>query len=785
MDIKVNKNQTTEFLSEIREKLRKGISYSDADYFARRLGAHVDGTTAHFLLWHPIINTAEKVFIECFIPVSDLIYDKPDQHSNVTYYRFEAGKIGEFAAVVIDNLPAGNRERFGAFYQYLCVQNDGSKTILRDPMAWSVPYGIHAPAELYDVVQILDSRKDTSYYKSLEKSFSKTGTNRAEPATNLLEIHTGTATMDGTLQSLAKRYQQIASSIHNNIELSPDEKNLIGFDGIELMPVNPVIEHPENHSFWSAIQTPENHGSEITVHLRKPVVTNWGYDTAIFGSAAINPSILTTGRPHELLNLIETLHNFPTGPIKIILDVVYAHADNQALDILPEVFFAGPNMYGQNVNYKHPLVRAIVLEILRRKLNWGIDGIRVDSAQNFKYYDAEQDLLIHDDDFLKQISAVKLQVADVSFKPWVIFEDARPWPRNDWELASTYQEIIHQQKHPYQWGPMIFAYNTPYHYTYWVSKWWRLKELFEFGDQWISGYANHDTMRRGTQADPETINVNFLLGNSLKMVMESAYNNPSTTLLMNAFLPGVPMDFLQALGNTPWSFFRNTDAKFGIKITAEEAYFTEWQITDIEYRNTRFFKKLKNYGFRSLSDLRRFSKALHHFVKATDYNPENIVTLLNQVDPPFAVEDWTLKKLTDFTQAWMADIFEYCNIDMHTDYIDTRKADFNLMVREYRLANPWLNKHFGDEDFLRYREPVNGTVIYYGYRKNKSAGKELIFLANMEGQPRQVIPTKLNLPVGDVEGWNVALSTPSVRAKRIDQPIRLSISQSILFERNV
>jgi hypothetical protein len=71
------------------------------------------------------------------------------------------------------------------------------------------------------------------------------------------------------------------------------------------MPIAPVAEHPEKHRFWSPIQQPGENGSEITIHLRKPSVTNWGYDTVLFGGASVNPSLLSTGRPHELLEIIE------------------------------------------------------------------------------------------------------------------------------------------------------------------------------------------------------------------------------------------------------------------------------------------------------------------------------------------------------------------------------------------------------------------------------------------------------------------------------------------------
>jgi len=379
-------------------------------------------------------------------------------------------------------------------------------------------------------------------------------------------------------------------------------------------------------------------------------------------------------------------------------------------------------------------------------------------------------------------------VAGVTYRPWMIFEDGRPWPQDDWELASTYREITRQQVHPFQWAAMIFAYNTPYNYTYWVSKWWRLKELFNNGDKWITGYANHDTMRRGTQTDPSSINVNFQLGDSLKKVMENAYNNPATTLIMNGFLPGVPMDFVQALAHTPWSFIRNTDTTYAIKVAADEAFFTQWQINDIEFRDSRFFVKLKDMGFNSLLGLRRFSKALLNLVKATDYKPENIAQLLNGFDPPFEVTGWSVEKLNQFASAWTDDVNVYCNADHHVDVIDPKRAEFNLSVRKFRLQNRWLVNNFSGDDLFRYIEPVNGTVIYYGYRRDPESGKELLVAANMEGCARKVDLTKLNLPVDDWSGWKPVLVTPSLNPQslnpqKVDQPIELSIMQGILYER--
>ena len=781
----LNPYKTEKFRLLILEHLEGGLTYQSAKVLAGYLGAHVlDSSSARFCIWYPGIKNSDSIFLELFLPISELIYDKPDQHCNMKYYRLPVLQAGDFFIAVIDEIVAGNENSFGSFYRFLTVDSNGTQKIILDPMAWSLPYGILAPAEVYDIKSILRNRKDQIYYLNLEKQFRNKGDNRIPPSDNLLEIHTGTSTQEGSLQELALRFKQASVSLAKGLPLTQAQKNFSGFNGIELMPIEPVIQHPVHHLFWSHVQEPKENNSELTIRLRKPDITNWGYDTAIFGSAAINPSILTTGRPHELLNLIEILHNFSVHPIKVILDVVFGHADRQAEMVLPPDFFTGENSYGLSINFKHPLVRAMILEILKRKLIWGIDGFRIDASHDITTYDAMADSTRIDDDFLKEISSIEAEAAGVTFKPWMIFEDARPWPRDDWELACTYRDVTEHQKHPHQWGPMIFAYNSPYIYTYWLSKWWRLSEHCVHGNKWITGYANHDTLRRGTESDPSKVSVNFSLGNSLKMVMESAYNNPSSTLLINGFLPGVPMDFLHAITGTPWTFFRNTDTQYAVKVAASEAHFTEWQITSIEYRKSRFFKKLKSFGFGSLSGLRRFAITLRNLLITTDYNLSVTATLLNHYDPGFDVSNWSIEKLNEYASCWMEDMHEYCNTDNHKDSADPRKTTFNYRLRQFRLQNPWLNHNFGPNDFLRYREPVEGSVICYGYRKNDETGKEVFILANLEGQARMVTPAKFDIPFKTTGQWGVAVSTPSVRAKKIDQPLRLSISQGIIFETN-
>ena len=113
--------------------------------------------------------------------------------------------------------------------------------------------------------------------------------------------------------------------------------------------------------------------------------------------------VLETGESAELIALAEVLHHFPNGGIKLVIDVVFGHADNQALDLLSRPYLAGPNMYGQDLAYNHPAVEPY-LDMYRRLVDLGFDGVRVDGAQDFKYWDESTQSVQHDDSFLEEMS---------------------------------------------------------------------------------------------------------------------------------------------------------------------------------------------------------------------------------------------------------------------------------------------------------------------------------------------------------------------------------------------
>lgn len=325
----------------------------------------------------------------------------------------------------------------------------------------------------------------------------------------------------------------------------------------------------------------------------------------------------------------------------------------------------------------------MLLEMLRRKLQWGIDGIRVDGAQDFKYTDPQTGETRYDDEFLRMLGeeVVRIDVSadaaadaanpnssTLTYRPWMVYEDGRPWPREDWELASTYRAMNDQLDHSFQWAPTIFAYNTPFLYTYWVTKWWRIREVMRFGGRWISGYANHDTMRRGIQADPFTVRYNTMLGATLKDVIDTSYNSPATTLLMQAFLPGVPMEFVQALTHTPWAFFRDTDTTYALKVVAEESFFLEWQVTPEDFAREDLFARVKRYGFTDLHTLRQF---LHHLLRLTEitgYDQDKMVRMLRESGLMGNLHaQISTRWLQEFAHDWMRDAADACNAERDTE----------------------------------------------------------------------------------------------------------------------
>lgn len=782
---------TQDFIAEIRTiQAQAETDFDGAREIVRYLGAHPlgDGTT-RFGFWTPVLKEIEIppecVFLEFFTPLQDIDFAQSDQTVKFRRDRLNVLLDGEFAWAVVDGAVAGHRETIGSLYQVVYQSRDGDFVALRDHLAYSIPFGAFAPAELYDMEAMFANRADKDHYQHhLDTQADPDGIERVQFPSNILQVHVRYASEHESVAGLTRILQGIQDKIKNDEALSPAEENFLAYDAIQLMPIEPIIEYENGEPFWESIGDP--FAEDIEIVLKKPDMTNWGYDVVMSASSATNPALLESRRPDELLDLIETCHAFRevTGkPIKLMLDIVYGHIDNQALPLLNKEYFAGANMYGQNVNFLHPVVRAILLEMMRRKHNYGVDGIRVDGAQDFKWWNPETNEMIHDDDFLHLMNDLELDVAGVTYRPWMIFEDGRPWPRDDWELASTYREVTKQMPNVWQWGPLTFAHNTPFLFTFWTSKWWRIHEMAQIGREWITGCANHDTLRRGSQV-PIDSRINTYLGDTLPEIIRKSYDNPATKLFDYAMMPGIPMEFLNGLFHAPWGFIRNNDDKYGVKVVSEEARWLYWRMDKPTYGQDGVFTRLKDLGFTELDSLRRFMNTLDHTVQATGYYLDAMVRMMNNIYPPLADYDLDVPKLKDIARAFMDDMHDFCNVSRYWDDLDGTQTQFNLAVRQFRLERPWLIDNLRDDELLDYLHPSDGAMLVYGVRIAPDNSEKVLFVANMEGAPKTIIPSQVFKSL-DPDGWQLVLHTPDIEPIAITESITLADSQGLVYVKSL
>ena len=772
---------------------------------ARRLGAYYrpDGLT-EIGFWVPglirdVLHERE-IYLEVFTPIDPINWQQKEQTVKFKRDRLHLEQQGEYIWGVVAGMQPGNREQAGSFYWLRYVDRAKELRTVRDLVPHSLPYGIFAPAELYDLDRLQASRTDLEYLERTAKSNNpQVKIPRVSDIKNILQIHVGTASAEGTIEGITRIYQNIASKIEQEQPLTASEQNYIGYDAIELLPTEPTIEYRDEYSPESeffAFVGEENDVFEV--ELFKPNTQDWGYDVPILGSSTTNPALLGTLRPHEVVDFIATLHNFPTGSIGLIYDLVYGHGDNQSELLLPREFLKGPNMYGQDLSHQQPMVRAILLEMQQRKINTGADGIRIDGGQDFRFFNPLSGRVEQDDAYLLEMSNVVQEIKGHKRLLFTIFEDGRPWPEEGWEEKSTYRELIELKPESYQWGPLIFAHNTPSLKGFWEKKWWRVMEVMTIGDRWITGCGNHDTVRRGNQIDAQAT-INWRLGKTLPEVLHNAYDNPAVTLWVNCFSPGLPMDFINATTHAPWLFFRNTDEQYGVKVVSEEVGFLDWQVSPGLYRQSHCFPRLKTMGFKQLKQLQQFGQALHHAMIQQNYNLAEVVEVLRActsrdthcIDVLSPLVELTrggmvrfLKKLDEdrlkrFAVMFMEDCYQICNISYYESQVDPLRAKFNLTTREFRHRHSWLADNILAQDTFDKLEGEERTVIY-GVRHNPQGEQSVAIVANFEGDT-------IELDVGeilkiDVAQWKVAIATPDLEVTDLTK-LTLNNSQGILLTR--
>lgn len=858
------------------------IAGSKATYFeigqqlARKLGAHPrpeaesDGANPSGLteigFWVPelarqaFLPAGRNIYLEVFTPLAAVDFSKPQQQVPFRYECVEVPLQGEFVWAVVSGMQVGRRDRLGSLYwlRYRDL-SDGQMYTIRDIAPYSLPYGIFAPAELYDFEQLQRHRSDLDYFVQAAQADPVVPADRGEePALprvkapcNILQLHVPTASAEGTLAGLTRIYQEIGEKIEQNQPLTPAEQTYVGYDALQLLPTEPTIEYrsEDGSRDFFTFATADNslvYGEDgpvcttvpLMLTLRKPDTQNWGYDVPIIGSSTTNATLLSSLRPDEVIDFIAQLHSFPGKPIQVIYDLVYGHSDNQAMDLLSRQYVAGPNMYGQDLSHTLPMVRATLLELQRRKVNTGIDGIRIDGGQDFRFFNPFSGRLEYDDNYLLAMSDVVQSIDGNQRLMFTIFEDGRPWPDEGWEITSTYRELIDLRPDSYQWGPLIFAHNTPALKGFWDYKWPRVQEVMLKGDRWITGCGNHDTVRRGNQIplEAEETNINWNLGKTLPEVLNNAYDNPATTLWVYGFSPGLPMDFLNALMHSGWGFFRNTDEFYGVKVATEEIGFLDWQVTSEFYGQPQFFTELKQMGFEHLKELRRFTKMLATTMDTQEYDLDLVASTcreaciktdgLSTASP--ALEAFCNRLdaayLKDFARAFMEDSHEFSRVSHYEAEVNEtnqaileleaepnsqlgtdldpaiasrakrsmpgNRSAFNLALRQYRQANSWLAENLsGTDRFNRISE--QGHTLFYGVRTRPSPGesspimdyKQVALLVHMGGTPAQTaLFDWLQL---DPHEWKVVITSPGLHLPDAEALAGVTIEdgQAVLLEK--
>ncbi|MDQ4077180.1 MAG: alpha-amylase family glycosyl hydrolase, partial [Chloroflexota bacterium] len=262
---------------------------------SQAVGALLEPGGVRFRVWAPAHERVEVVLFEGEEPVtSHLLKREP----------------GGYHAFFLPEVGAGTRYKFR-------VDGEGP---FPDPASRAQPLGVHGPSEVVD------------------QAFDWTdGEWRGLPLDELIiyELHVGTATAEGTFESLVERLDEIKE---------------LGVTAIELMPVADF-----------------------------PGERNWGYD----GVSLWAPS-RAYGRPKALKRLVNAAHE---RGLAVLLDVVYNHLgpDGNYLGVYSDYYYNQERHtpWGAALNFDGPHSAPVRDFFLANSLYWlrefHFDGLRLDA----------------------------------------------------------------------------------------------------------------------------------------------------------------------------------------------------------------------------------------------------------------------------------------------------------------------------------------------------------------------------------------------------------------------
>jgi hypothetical protein len=147
-------------------------------------------------------------------------------------------------------------------------------------------------------------------------------------------------------------------------------------------------------------------------------------------------------------------------------------------------------------------------------------------------------------------------------------------------------------------------------------------------------------------------------------------------------------------------------------------------------------------------------------------------------------------RLKEFAKNFMEDAHEMCNVWLQQDSLDADQVGFNLALRSFRRANPWLQENLSNLDRFN-RINTDEQTVFYGLRtapqeEGQTAQHQVAMVAHMGGDP-------LTVTLGDwlqidLSEWAIAIQSPGLALKTSAEDLQfleLADSQAVLLERVV
>ncbi|WP_372836210.1 glucosylglycerol hydrolase, partial [Puniceibacterium confluentis] len=234
---------------------------------ARHLGGQIDGGTACFGFWVPELAEHRvpggDVFLEVLAPLTPL--DLTVAHQDVAFERayIPVIRLDEHCFTAVRGMVAGSRGRIGDFYALTWRDSNDVWHRILDPLAMSLPFGVMAPAELYDVAAMQSARTDAAYFQALKGAVP----HKFGPPTNILQIHVPSATAGGTIAALTRQFERLAERVSRGLPLDPADQLFTGYDSVQLLPVEPTTVYETGPDFWQESQDTD---TGVTVSLLRP-----------------------------------------------------------------------------------------------------------------------------------------------------------------------------------------------------------------------------------------------------------------------------------------------------------------------------------------------------------------------------------------------------------------------------------------------------------------------------------------------------------------------------------